>query len=86
MCRDHDILDVAFCVQDQFMELLFGLVDVVLAVSRDVDLILSSPVRSWRGIAVNAGEWWREVNGGVRCRFDQPDVLSGPTTDDGMQR
>lgn len=84
MRRDHNILDVTFRVQDQLMELLFGLVDVVLAVSSDVYLVLSSPVRSRWGITINAGKRWREVNGGVGYRLDQPDILSSPTTDDGV--
>lgn len=63
--RDHNILNIAFRIQDQLMEFLFRLIDVVLAVSRYVYLVLSSPVRSWWGITINAGERWREVNGGV---------------------
>ena len=84
--RNHDILNIAFRVQNQLVELLLCLVYIVLTPPSYVYLILASAVRSGWGVTVYAGEGWREVDGRVRRRFDKPDVLPSPTTDNGMQR
>ena len=68
------------------MELLLCLVYIVLTPPSYVYLILASAVRSGWGVTIYAGEGWREVDGRVRRRFDKPNVLPSPTTDNGMQR
>ena len=85
MRRYHHILDVAFGVGNELMKLLFRLVDTILIFPGDVNLIFSSSMRSRWDVAIDLGEWRREIDGGFGGGFNESNILASSTTDDCMQ-
>lgn len=85
MGGDIDILDVTLGINYQFVKLFLGLGDTFNVVSSDVYLILTTPMGSWRSVAVDSRKWWREVDGSVGSGLNQTNVLSCPSADDTMQ-
>ncbi len=66
------------------MQLLLCLVDRFLVVSRNVNLVFTSSMRSRRGVAIDSRERRWKVDGSVCGGFDHSDILARSAADDGM--
>lgn len=80
--RDDDVASIAFGTDCQIMKSFLGQIDLLLRLSSDEHLILLPSDRSGRHVTEDMRKERREVNGGVRSRFDLSDVLADSAAND----
>ena len=81
---NHDIFDVKLCSAHKISQFLLCLVDLVLILTSDEDFISCSSGRALGNVTEDVGERGREIDGSLGGRFDQFDVLSSSSGDQGM--
>jgi len=85
-CSDRNVLDKGLCRHDQLMQPLFGLKNIVLALTRNDDLVSCSWEGANRSVAEDGREEWWKIDCSIRSRLDELDVASMSSADEVVQR
>lgn len=83
---DNDILDKDLHSHHQLPQLLLCTSNLFRRLTRNINFVLASTIRTGRDVAENLGEGRREIDGGACSGLNELDVLAGATTDQGVHR
>lgn len=82
--RDHAVLHEQSRGSCQLVNLLLRHSNVLWCVASNEDLLWVPSGCTRMAVSVDLREWWREIDGCVRCRLNELDILSGATADYGV--